>query len=254
MSKCANTKRINRQARREDRRSGQLQLVSSQPDVENTFKQEGIKRDTRPIEARNPNQQRYLTALRDKRLIFSTGAAGVGKTFLCTSHAAAELLEKKVERIIVTRPVLQAGEDLGFLPGDINEKFAPYFRPVYDVLQERLGGSFLQYCLKPGVDKVEIAPFAFMRGRTFKNAIVILDEAQNVTVSQMKLFLTRIGENCTVIINGDVTQCDLPKHVVSGLADALSRFNNNELVSVLEFSKEDCVRSDICQLALDAYA
>lgn len=254
MKTRANSKRINRQARREERRSANLKLVSSQPDLDNTFKQEGVKRDNSPIVPRNPNQERYLNALRTKRLIFSTGDAGTGKTFLCTSYAAELLLEKEIERIIVTRPVLQAGEDLGFLPGDVNEKFAPYFRPVYDVLQERLGGSFLQYCLKPGVDKVEIAPFAFMRGRTFKNAVIILDEAQNVTESQMKLFLTRIGENCTVIVNGDVTQCDLPTHIKSGLADALNRFNNNELVSMIRFDKADSVRSELCQMALDAYA
>ncbi|WP_446914844.1 PhoH family protein, partial [Klebsiella pneumoniae] len=105
---------------------------------------------------------------------------------------------------------LQADEDLGFLPGDVGEKFAPYFRPVYDVLQKRLGASFLEYCLKPEIAKVEIAPFAYMRGRTFENGVVILDEAQNVTPSQMKMFLTRMGENVTVIVNGDVTQCDLP--------------------------------------------
>ncbi|ANZ50282.1 putative PhoH family protein [Erwinia phage vB_EamM_Phobos] len=212
-----------------------------------------VKRDTRPIEARNENQQQYMNALETKQLIFATGEAGCGKTFLCAAYAAERLLAKDFDRIIVTRPVLSADEDLGFLPGDVSEKFAPYFRPVYDVLSKRLGGQFLRYCLKPGIDKVEIAPFAYMRGRSFENAVILLDEAQNTTAQQMKLFLTRIGENCLVIVNGDITQCDLPKGVRSGLADALTRFDTDDLVSVIHFVKDDCVRSELCQRALYAY-
>ncbi|WP_374987436.1 phosphate starvation-inducible protein PhoH [Klebsiella variicola] len=211
------------------------------------------KRDNTPIEARNEAQGHYLANIQAKSLIIATGEAGCGKTFLATAYAADRLLAKDVQRIIVTRPVLQAEEDLGFLPGDVGEKFAPYFRPVYDVLQKRLGASFLEYCLKPEVAKVEIAPFAYMRGRTFENAVVILDEAQNVTPSQMKMFLTRMGENVTVIVNGDVTQCDLPLEVESGLDDALRRFKPSRDVGMVEFSLEDCVRSDLCKVALDAY-
>lgn len=133
------------------------------------------------------------------------------------------------------------------------EKFAPYFRPVYDVLLKRMGASFLQYCLRPEIGKVEIAPFAYMRGRTFENAFVILDEAQNVTINQMKMFLTRLGENVTVIVNGDISQCDLPVGVVSGLRDALERFSDDEIVSVIHFNQEDCVRSQLCQKTLLAY-
>lgn len=150
--------------------------------------------------------------------------------------------------------VSQADEDLGFLPGDIAEKFAPYFRPVYDVLVRRLGASFMQYCLRPEIGKVEIAPFAYMRGRTFENAVVILDEAQNVTAAQMKMFLTRLGENVTVIVNGDITQCDLPRGVCSGLSDALERFEEDEMVGIVRFGKEDCVRSALCQRTLHAYS
>lgn len=212
-----------------------------------------VKRDSSPIEARSANQAHYIDAIENKVLVFSTGEAGCGKTFISSALAAERLWNKEIDKIVVTRPVLQADEDLGFLPGDVAEKFAPYFRPVYDVLQKRLGASFLEYCLKPQVAKVEIAPFAYMRGRTFENAFVILDEAQNVTASQMKMFLTRIGENCTVVVNGDVTQCDLPKGVQSGLADALRRFNPDELVDLVEFTAEDCVRSEICQRALFAY-
>lgn len=212
------------------------------------------KRDTSPIEARNVSQEVYLEAIERKSLVFASGDAGSGKTFISAALAADALLNKEVERIIVTRPVLSAEEDLGFLPGTIADKFAPFFRPVYDILRRRLGGSFLEYCLRPEIGKVEIAPFAYMRGRTFENAFIILDEAQNVTQKQMKLFLTRIGENCTVVVNGDVGQVDLPSHVPSGLADALTRFSPNSLVDVVSFGIDDCVRSDICKLALHAYS
>lgn len=185
------------------------------------------KRDNSPIEARNEAQAHYLISLDTKPLTFATGEAGCGKTYLAAAVAAQRLLDKEVGKIIMTRPVLQAEEDLGFLPGDMSEKFAPFFRPVYDVLQKRLGGSFLEYCLKPEVAKVEIAPFAYMRGRTF--------------------------ENVTVIVNGDVTQCDLPGNVKSGLEDALERFKPSSHVGLIEFSTEDCVRSELCKVALEAY-
>ncbi|CAK9885176.1 MAG: Protein PhoH [Candidatus Erwinia impunctatus] len=216
----------------------------------------GMARDSRdhaPISPRNAAQADYLEAIAHKQLIFATGEAGCGKTWLSAAKAAEALINKDVERIIVTRPVLQADEDLGFLPGDIAEKFAPYFRPVYDVLVRRLGASFMQYCLRPEIGKVEIAPFAYMRGRTFENAFVILDEAQNVTPAQMKMFLTRLGENVTVVINGDITQCDLPRHVPSGLADALARFIDDEMIGIVRFYTEDCVRSPLCQRTLKAY-
>ncbi len=196
---------------------------------------------------------RYDGGFPSGRIVEIFGPPSAGKTFLATAVAAQRLLDKEVDRIIVTRPVLQAEEDLGFLPGDMAEKFAPFFRPVYDVLQKRLGASFLEYCLKPEVAKVEIAPFAYMRGRTFENAVVILDEAQNVTASQMKMFLTRMGENVTVIVNGDITQCDLPGHVKSGLEDALQRFQPSRQVGLIKFTAEDCVRSELCKVALQAY-
>lgn len=210
-------------------------------------------RDRQPIVARNESQANYLHAIASKSLIFATGEAGCGKTWISAAKAAEALINKDIERIIVTRPVLQADEDLGFLPGDISEKFAPYFRPVYDVLLKRLGASFMHYCLRPEIGKVEIAPFAYMRGRTFENAFVILDEAQNVTAAQMKMFLTRLGENVTVIVNGDITQCDLPSGVTSGLADALQRFKQDDLVDIVRFGTEDCVRSELCQHTLIAY-
>lgn len=211
------------------------------------------RRDNSPIIPRNEAQKLYINSIKHKRLIFANGEAGCGKTFISTALAADALINKDISKIIVTRPVLQAEEDLGFLPGDMAEKFAPYFRPVYDVLVKRLGNSFLQYCLRPEIAKVEIAPFAYMRGRTFENAIVILDEAQNVTVTQMKMFLTRLGENVTVIVNGDVTQCDLPVGIKSGLGDALQRFSSDAMVSMVNFTIDDCVRSELCHRALLAY-
>ncbi len=209
------------------------------------------RKDNTPLEPRTVNQADYISAIRSKDLIFASGAAGCGKTYIASVLAADFLTSKVVERIIVTRPVLNADEDMGFLPGGINDKFDPYFRPVKDTLIKRLGESFFKYCLEHG--KIEIAPFAYMRGRSFENAFVILDEAQNVTPAQMKLFLTRIGDDCVVVVNGDVTQCDLPRGQVDGLSDALKRFPDDDDVTGILFSEGDCVRSHICQKALAAY-
>lgn len=211
-----------------------------------------IRADKTPITPRTANQEDYIEAIRTKCLIFATGEAGCGKTFIAAAKAAEYLSDKAVERIIVTRPVLNADEDLGFLPGGIADKFDPYFRPVKDTLLRRLGETHFKYCMEHG--KIEIAPFAYMRGRSFENAFIILDEAQNVTPKQMKLFLTRIGENCIVVVNGDITQCDLPAGHVDGLSDALRRFpDDTDDVAAILFHKEDCVRSHICRLALNAY-
>ena len=211
------------------------------------------KRDTSPIEARNEAQAHYLISLDSKALTFATGEAGCGKTFLATAVAAQRLLDKEVERIIVTRPVLQAEEDLGFLPGDMAEKFAPFFRPVSDVLQKRLGASFLEYCLKPEVAKVEIAPFAYMRGRTFENAVVILDEAQNVTASQMKMFLTRIGFGSKVVITGDASQKDLAPGTQSGLDVAVKVLSGLDDIGFCNLTSRDVVRHPLVQKIVKAY-
>jgi phosphate starvation-inducible PhoH-like protein len=250
-----------REAKRVLRRDSRSHKQREEESVTSLVQMSGVEsigmardcRDNSPIAARNEAQQHYLNAIEKKQLIFATGEAGCGKTYISAAKAAEALIHKDVDRIIVTRPVLQADEDLGFLPGDISEKFAPYFRPVYDILVRRLGSSFMQYCLRPEIGKVEIAPFAYMRGRTFENAVVILDEAQNVTAAQMKMFLTRLGENVTVIVNGDITQCDLPRGVQSGLSDALQRFEEDDMVGVVRFGKQDCVRSALCQRTLNAY-
>ncbi|AJI96005.1 phoH-like family protein [Yersinia ruckeri] len=251
-----------REAKRVIRRDSRSHRQREEENVTSLVQMGGVEsigmardsRDTSAIVARTEAQSHYLEAIANKQLIFATGEAGCGKTYISAAKAAEALIHKEIDRIIVTRPVLQADEDLGFLPGDISEKFAPYFRPVYDILLRRLGSSFMQYCLRPEIGKVEIAPFAYMRGRTFENAVVILDEAQNVTASQMKMFLTRLGENVTVIVNGDITQCDLPRGVKSGLSDAMERFSEDEMIGIIRFDKQDCVRSALCQRTLNAYS
>lgn len=201
-----------------------------------------------PIEPLNPKQGKYLSAIRNGKLIFGLGPAGTGKTYIAGSAAAEMLESKQVEKIIITRPAVDAGESLGFLPGELEEKYEPYIAAFRDVLNERLGKTYVEYLLKIG--RIEAQPFAYMRGRTFKNAVVILDEAQNATPEQMKLFLTRIGENCTVIVDGDESQADI-KH--SGLMDAVKRLSYIPEVKVIQFGTADIVRSGLVQEIVEAY-
>lgn len=202
-----------------------------------------------PIIAQNEAQKRYINAIRTQTITFASGPAGVGKTWLAGALAAEQLTGRKIEKIIITRPAVEAGEKLGFLPGEIEEKYAPYLAPFRDVLDERLGKSFVDLALKRG--KIEAAPFAYMRGQTFKNALVILDEAQNTTPTQMKMFLTRIGENCTVVVNGDLNQKDIPG--MSGFEDAIKRLSFIPSISHVKFDHNDVVRSGICQEIATAY-
>lgn len=206
------------------------------------------RRAKTPIEALNAKQAKYLSAIRNFKLIFGIGPAGTGKTYIAGS-AAAEMLESKlVEKIIITRPAVDAGESLGFLPGELEDKYEPYIAAFRDVLNERLGKSYVEYLIKIG--RLEAQPFAYMRGRTFKNAVVLLDEAQNATPEQMKLFLTRIGENCTVIVDGDPAQFDIRN---SGLLDAIRRLSHIPAVKVIEFGNGDIVRSGLVQEIVEAY-
>lgn len=205
--------------------------------------------ETGPLVGKTRNQERYLKAINSANLVFATGPAGVGKTYLATAAAVKALLDKRIDRIIITRPAIEAGESLGFLPGEIDEKFDPYLQPFKDVLYRRLGKSHTEYLINAG--KIEAVPLAYIRGRTFRNAVVILDEAQNTTPTQMKMFLTRIGENCTVIVNGDTRQKDIPGP--SGLPDAVARLSHIDGVRVVEFDKEDIVRSGIVQAIVEAY-
>ena len=196
------------------------------------------------------NQKRYLNAIKNFKLVFADGPAGTGKTFLCTSYAAQLLESKQIDKIIITRPAVEAGESLGFLPGELEEKFDPYLFPFKEILNEKLGKSFVQYLLKTG--KIEAVPLAYMRGRTFRNAFVILDEAQNTTPTQMKMFLTRIGQDCKVVVNGDPAQSDI--RVASGLEDAIARLSFIPAIKHIRFTMDDIVRSDLVGEIVRAYA
>lgn len=223
------------------------------PRIASAFEDERLpvapkKRATTPVEPRTEKQRKYLSAIRNFKLIYGLGPAGTGKTY-AAGAAAAEMLESNlVEKIIITRPAVDAGEKLGFLPGEIEDKYGPYIAAFRDVLDERLGKSYVDYLLKQG--RIEAQPFAYMRGRTFKNAVVILDEAQNATREQMKLFLTRIGEDCTVVVNGDESQADI---FDSGLLDAVSRTSHIPSVKVIQFNETEIVRSGLVQEIVKAY-
>lgn len=208
-----------------------------------------VKRSTTPIVPLNETQKRYLNAMRSFILTFATGSAGTGKTWLCAAYAAQLLDEGVIDKIIITRPAVEAGESLGFLPGELEEKFDPYLQPFREVLEERLGKSYVSYLIKVG--KIEAAPLAYMRGRTFKNAFVILDEGQNTTPTQMKMFLTRIGHDCRVVVNGDTAQKDV--HGKSGLEDAVERLSFIPSIKHINFSHADIVRSGIVQEIVTAY-
>lgn len=205
--------------------------------------------DNSPIEGKTENQQRYIKAIHSSILVFATGPAGVGKTWISTAYAAQQLVNKKIEKLIVTRPAVEAGESLGFLPGEIDEKFDPYLQPFRDVLNRRLGKGYTDYLIK--AEQIEAVPLAYLRGRTFRNAVVILDEAQNTTPNQMKMFLTRIGEDCTVIVNGDPSQKDIVG--ACGLVDAISKVRSLPGVRVIEFTKADVVRSGLTQMIVERY-
>lgn len=194
-------------------------------------------------------QGHYILSIDHNRLTFGVGPAGTGKTYVCGALAAEALDEGRTEKIIITRPAVEAGESMGFLPGEIDDKFAPYLQPFRDVLDERLGKSYVDSLIKNG--RIEAAPLAYMRGRTFKNCWVILDEAQNTTPTQMKLFLTRIGENTNVIVNGDIRQKDI--RGISGLEDAIGRLQNLNKVCIVEFTNKDIVRSGLVQEIVEAY-
>lgn len=219
-------------------------------EAQNDFSVPRQERATRqPIEALNESQKRYISAIKSFELTFATGPAGTGKTWLCGALAAQALTEGVIDKIIITRPAVEAGESLGFLPGEIEDKFDPFLQPFRDVLNERLGKSYVEYLMKMG--RIEAAPLAYMRGRTFKRAFVILDEGQNTTPNQMKLFLTRIGQECKVVVNGDIRQKDI--NGVSGLEDAIKRVSHIPSVKCVRFTREDVVRSGLVQEIVEAY-
>ena len=208
-----------------------------------------VKRGT--IRGRGPNQQKYLHAIASHDINFGVGPAGTGKTFLAVASAVEALNESRVQRLILVRPAVEAGEKLGFLPGDLSQKVDPYLRPLYDALYEMLGVEKVLKLLEKNV--IEIAPLAYMRGRTLNDAYVILDEAQNTTIEQMKMFLTRLGFGSTAVVTGDLTQIDLPKHVKSGLRDAVEVLHGVDGVSFTFFESRDVVRHPLVARIVNAY-
>ena len=212
---------------------------------------ETINLRKRPVRARTAAQDSYIRALKRHELVFGVGPAGTGKTWLAVAYAAQLFERKEVDRIILTRPAVEAGERLGFLPGDLKEKVDPYLRPLYDALHDMMPGDQVMKRLTTG--EIEVAPLAFMRGRTLANSYVILDEAQNTSPMQMKMFLTRLGENSRMAVTGDVTQIDLPPGQKSGLKDALEAVEHVEGIGTVRFSERDVVRHHLVQKIVGAY-
>ncbi len=210
-----------------------------------------VKTPRRLISARTPNQAAYLRALDAHDLTFGVGPAGTGKTYLAVAHAVGLLLSGQVERIILSRPALEAGERIGFLPGDMKEKVDPFLRPLYDALHDMMHTDYVERRIASG--DIEIAPIAFMRGRTLARSAVILDEAQNATPAQMKMFLTRLGEGAHMAVTGDPSQTDLPAGEASGLADALGVLSGVEGVADVRFTAGDVIRHPLVSRIIDAY-
>lgn len=207
-------------------------------------------RSNRPLEPRTKSQKQYMCAIKSHCLTFGIGPAGTGKSYCATAMAADALANGEIDRIILTRPAVEAGEQLGHLPGDLNEKFSVYIDPFRDILNERLGRGAVEYHLRHG--RIVAAPLAFMRGKTFgSDTFVILDEAQNTSIAQMKMFLTRIGEDCKVVVNGDVKQSDIRGN--NGLADAIVRLQGLAAVRIHEFERADIVRSGLVRAVIDRY-
>lgn len=207
--------------------------------------------NSRTVNPRTPNQSKYIDAMRKHDMVFGVGPAGTGKTFLAVAAAVEMYKNGEVERLVFTRPAVEAGERLGFLPGDLLEKIDPYLRPIYDALRELMTGDVVQKKMATG--DIEIAPLAFMRGRTLKNAFVVLDEAQNTTAMQMKMFLTRMGEGTRMVITGDPTQIDLPNGTSSGLKEAINILKDIPEVSFVHFDKNDVVRHKLVGKIITAY-
>jgi phosphate starvation-inducible PhoH-like protein len=211
-----------------------------------------IKTPKKTVIPRSKKQKEYVRALRDNDIVISAGPAGTGKTFLAVAVALTMLLEKKIERIILSRPAVEAGERLGFLPGDMKEKVDPYLRPLYDSLYDLFDFEKIQKMIEIG--DIEIAPLAFMRGRTLKNSFAILDEAQNATDTQIKMFLTRIGENSKIVVNGDPSQIDLQNKSFSGLNSAKKLLGHLNEVTVIDFDHSDVVRHPLVSKIVKAYS
>jgi phosphate starvation-inducible PhoH-like protein len=220
--------------------------LSSQP-IPEKFQNE---RNLPPIRPLNQNQSDYIDAIANEEQVFVLGPAGTGKTWLAATLAADRLRQRKVGKIILTRPNVPVGRSLGFFPGELDEKFAPWAAPVVEAIKERIGRNAFDIALKNG--DIEQVPFEVIRGRSFRDAFVILDEAQNATVDEIKVFLTRIGEDCTTVVNGDISQCDLDE--ASGLATALAMIRAQRLpIPIIEFTADDIVRGGVCEMWVRAF-
>ncbi|MGB4058221.1 MAG: PhoH family protein, partial [Alphaproteobacteria bacterium] len=210
-----------------------------------------IQTRKKTISPRSPNQALYIKAVQDNAMVFGLGPAGTGKTYLAVSIAVSMFLSGEVERLIFCRPAVEAGERLGFLPGDMKEKVDPYLRPIYDALQDMMPADMLVKKMETG--EIEVAPLAFMRGRTLSNAFVILDEAQNTTCTQMKMFLTRMGESSRMVITGDISQTDLPVGIKSGLRDAVEILQDESEIKFIHFNDGDVIRHPLVGKIVRAY-
>jgi phosphate starvation-inducible protein PhoH and related proteins len=210
-----------------------------------------IKTMKKTVKPYSPTQAQYIQTLQQHDLTFALGPAGTGKTYIAVAMAVAMFQSQRVEKIILSRPAVEAGEKLGFLPGDLKEKIDPYLRPLYDALYDMIPPEKLERHIEMG--EIEVAPLAFMRGRTFSNAFVILDEAQNTTPTQMKMFLTRMGENSRMVVTGDLSQTDLPKDVKSGLGDAIRKLEKIEGIGSVRFADSDVVRHALAARIIKAY-
>lgn len=220
-------------------------------DVEELMGTVAITARGKIIRPKTPGQRTYVDAIKKNSIVFGVGPAGTGKTYLAVALAVYALKNREVDKIILTRPAVEAGEKLGFLPGDLNDKVDPYLRPLFDALQEMMGQDAYQKHIERG--SIEIAPLAYMRGRTLSNSFIILDEAQNTTPEQMKMFLTRMGENSKIVVTGDVTQIDLPRNVKSGMIDALDVLNDVEGIKIVRLSASDVVRHELVTRIIQAY-
>jgi phosphate starvation-inducible PhoH-like protein len=224
--------------------TGEGNCVPTQPLIE-------VPDASRRIQPRTAGQGRYVSAIRDSELVFAVGPAGTGKTYLAVALAVEALKNREMRRIVLVRPAVEAGESLGFLPGDLQAKINPYLRPLLDALHEMMEYELIKTYMEQ--DVIEVVPLAYMRGRTLNEAFVILDEAQNTTVAQMKMFLTRMGEGSKMVVSGDITQVDLPPSTRSGLLDALMRLRNIRGVSIVEMDESDIVRHRLVQEIVQAY-
>lgn len=236
-------RKIGKEQRRKERDEKMIQGVA-------LMEEQRKPKEVKPLTAKTETQGHYILTIQKKQLTFGMGPAGTGKTYICAAMAADALKDKKIDKVIITRPAVESGQSLGFLPGDVVEKYEPYIAPFRQVFDERLGRGATEYYFKS--KKIEAVPLNYMRGMTFNDAWVILDEAQNTTPEEMKMFLTRIGDNSKVIVNGDVSQSDIIGSV-SGLLDASNRLRDSGRVGQVEFSMEDIVRSGLVREVLTAY-